>query len=469
MNGTTRKLGFRLLLAVTLVFALSAAGTQTVRAMETDNDGHVGADEVVDDDLILSNDVVEMAGTVNGNLIATGSSVTISGEVNGDVIAGGSTVTITGTVNGNVFAAGNEILMDGAVQGSVFAAGNTTALGPKAEVGGNLFAAGFSVAMETGSRVTRDIAVAGYQAILAGGIGRDVRAGVAAFELTGTVGRNAIITVEAPSDDKDQTAFMAFLPYSHVSRIVPVGLHVSSGAVIQGNLDYYSPAEQPSGIQATPGGGATFHYRPSQNNRDVPKVQPDVSARIIDIGALMVNYVFGVIREFLTLVLLGALAVWQIPSLLTRAAGTLRDKPLPSLGWGFLVLVLGLAGLVMAFFVILMLGLAVGVVTLFGLMSTVFTIGFSAVGLSGALFMALAQYGTKLVAALLIGDTFLRLIRKDYAASAFWPLLLGIVIIVLFDAVPILGTLISFFIALFGLGALWLVFRDWRQTRGAKA
>ena len=46
--------------------------------------------------------------------------------------------------------------------------------------------------------------------------------------------------------------------------------------------------------------------------------------------------------------------------------------------------------LAMAFFLVVMLGLAIGVVTLFGLMGVIFSIGFSAVGLSSALFLAVA-------------------------------------------------------------------------------
>src|SRR4030042_5938077 len=108
MNTKIRTIGVRLLMAFALGVPLPLAGAQTVRAMEVDHDGHVAADEVVNDDLILTEEVVEMAGTVNGNLIAMGSAVTISGTVNGDVIAGGATVTVTGTVNGNLFVMGGD-------------------------------------------------------------------------------------------------------------------------------------------------------------------------------------------------------------------------------------------------------------------------------------------------------------------------------------------------------------------------
>ena len=469
MKNISTGIWVRILIAFALMSTLALAGAQTVRAMEIDNDGQVGADEVINDDLILTQDTVEMAGTVNGNLMAFGSSITISGTVNGDVVTGGSVVNITGTVNGNVFAMGGEVRVDGMVENSLFFGGNTLTVGPNARVGSNLYAAGFSIDLQSGSVVARDIATAGYQVILAGEIGRDVRADVGAFELSGKVGRNIILTVGEPAEDQGQMVYTNFMPFSRVSRLIPVGMRISPEATIGGKLDYYSSAEQAAGIQAVPEGGTVYHYKAPDDGQNLKNARKEFTVPVIDFGGMFISYMFGVIREFLTLVLLGALAVWLIPSVLTRAAGTLRAKPLPSLGWGFLVLVMGMIGLAAAFFLVIMLGLAIGVVTLFGLMGVIFSIGFSATGLATAVFLALAQYGSKLVVALLIGDWFLRLFRKDYSASAFWPLLLGIVMMVLVDAVPVLGTMVGLFVALFGLGAIWLIFRDWWRARTVKA
>jgi hypothetical protein len=468
MKNKLSSIWVRILIALSLTSTLAFTGVQTARAMEIDNDGKVGADEVVNDDLILSQDSVEMAGTVNGNLIASGNTVVISGIVNGDVIACGATVTITGTVNGNIFAMGGEIVADGKVEGSLFFGGNSFTLGPKATVGSNLYAGGFSITLLSGSVVTRDIAAAGYQVILNGEIGRDVRASVSAFELSGKVGRNIILEVDEPSDDGER-AFTAYTPFSSTTRMIPAGLNIQSGAVIGGKLEYSSPVEQTAGIQTTPEGGVVYHYKAPADQDDLKNVRNNTIAHSFNFAGMVTSYMFGVIREFLTLVLLGALAIWLIPTLLTRTAGTLRAKPLPALGWGFVVLVIGMAGFIMSFFLILLLGLAIGVVTLFGLMGTILSIGFSAGGLSMALFLVLAQYGSKLVVALLIGDWFLRLFRKDYSASAFWPLLMGILAIVMLDALPILGIMISCFVALFGLGAMWMVFRDWWKSRTVKA
>jgi hypothetical protein len=109
------------------------------------------------------------------------------------------------------------------------------------------------------------------------------------------------------------------------------------------------------------------------------------------------------------------------------------------------------------------------VVTLFGLMGVVYGIGFSALGLAGAVFLALAQFGSKLVVAVLIGDVLFRLIRKDYSSSMFWPLLVGVLLLTVVNAIPILGILVSLFAILFGTGAIWIVFRDWWVQRKATA
>jgi hypothetical protein len=470
MNTGNRKTAIRLLIAFGLVFALAFTGVQKARAMEIDGDGVVGADEVIEDDLFLYDETVTMAGTINGNLMAFGNTVTVSGVVDGDLIVGGGRLNITGTVNGNVFAVGGDVTIDGKVQDSLFFGGNSVKLGSNAVVESNLYAAAFSVNLQAGSSVARDIAVGGYQAILSGEIGRDARAWVGAFQLEGTVGRNVIVDVSEPNENVEDYSWAGTTPFSHIPRIIPVGLHVTSDAVIGGKLEYHSAVEQSAGIQAAPEGGVEYQYRPPRNEQDIrDEINTRVYIRTVDLSGIYLNYMFGMVREFLTLLLLGALAVWLIPSLLTRTAGVLRAKPLPSIGWGILVFCVGLLLMGMALMAVFMLSLGVSVVTLFGLGFAIGGIGFSAIGLATGVFFALFLYGSKLVVALLVGDWTLRLFRKDYSAGIFWPLLLGILAIVIADAIPCLGFLAGAVVIFFGFGAIWLVFRDWWQARRAKA
>ena len=468
MKHISRTLWTRLLPALGLVFVLAVGSAQTARALEVDKSGTVTQDQVINDDLVLTDTVVTMAGTVNGTLIAGATDVTISGTVNGDVIAGGSNVTVTGTVKGNLFVGGGSVTVNGTVENSVFFGGNSLILGPTAKVNGNLYAGGFSLELQAGSAIDRDVEAAAYQILLDGSIGRDVNAAASALEVTGTIGRNLTVDIAEPSKDSDPTAAMAFMPFPHVTRILTPGLLIAATAKIGGKLDYSSAVEQTAGIKATPEGGVQYHYRaPQNNNTQAETIRINATPRAWNFAAFFLQYIFAAVREFLTLLLLGALAVWLCPALLSRTAGTLRDKPLPSLGWGFLVNVLGVIALMLATITVLMLGLAIGVVTLFGLMGVVFGIGFSAIGLAGAVFLALSGLGSKLVVAMLIGDVLFRLIRKDYSASMFWPLLVGIFLLTIVNAIPVLGILVSFFAILFGSGAIWLVFRDWWGKRKA--
>ncbi len=469
MKIVSRTLMGRLLIALGLVSVLAAGSVQTARALEVNQNGIVAAGEVINDDLVLADTVVDMAGTVNGTLIAAGSDVTIRGTVNGDVIAVGANVQITGTVNGNLFVAGGHVVVDGTVEDSLFFAGTSLSLGQNAKVNDNLIGAGFSIELLSGSSIERDVAAAGYQLLAEGTIGRDLNAALGALEITGSVGRNVSVDISEPSKDSSQATAMEFMPFPQVSRVLPLGLSITNAAHIGGKLDYYSAVEQAAGIQSAPAGGVQYHYRAQNNNSNVPTIQINAAPRAWSFAAVFIQYAFNAVREFLTLLLLGALAVWLCPKLLSRTAGTLRDKPLPSLGWGFLVLIIGMVALVLATISVLLLGLAVGVVTLFGLMGVVFGIGFSAIGLAGIVFLSLAQFGSKLVVAMLIGDVLFRLIRKDYSASIFWPLLGGIFLLTLLNAIPILGILVSFFAILFGSGAIWLVFRDWWIKRKATA
>jgi cytoskeletal protein CcmA (bactofilin family) len=466
MKAISRTLKGRLLLALGLVFVLAMGGAQTARAYEVNKNGVVAEGEVINDDLVLVDSVVDMAGTVNGTLLAGGTDITIRGTVNGDVIAGGSNITITGTVKGNLIVVGGNVTINGAVENSVFFAGKSLVLGPNAKVGGNLYAGGFSVELQAGSSIGRDAALGAYQVLLDGDIGRDVKAAVGAFEVSGTIGRNVSVDITEPSENEQQIAAMEFLPFGQVTRILPPGLLITSKAHIGGKLDYYSGVEQLSGIDSAPAGGVQYHYRAPENTSSNKVV---VSPPTVNFGVVLMGYMFNVVREFLTLVLLGALGVWLCPKLFSRTAGTLRDKPLPALGWGFLVLVIGVTSLLLAGIAIFLLGLAVGVVTLFGLMSVVYGIGFSALGLAGAVFLAVAQFGSKLVVAMLLGDVLFRLIRKDYSSSMFWPLLVGVLLLTVVNAIPILGILVSLFAILFGTGAIWIVFRDWWVQRKATA
>ncbi len=430
---TLRKSWVRFLLAMSLTLLLAAGLARSAEAVDVRGGDTItiGKDEVVDDDLFLAGNIVVMNGTVSGNLFVAGSQI----EVNG-------------TVNGSLFLAGQSLTVNGKVSGSVFGGSASMRLGPQASVGRNVFYGGFGLTSEPGSTVGRDLLMGGYQAVLGGDIARDLRFGGGALELSGKVGRDVIADVSAPGTDR-QAGFTSFTP-GMPAPIAP-GLRVSNRARIGGTLTYSSPVEQASAIQSAPAGGVAYKAR---QERGGAQAQRNV------VG----EWIADLLREFMTLLVLGLLAVWQLPALLNHAADKVRARPLPSAGWGLIVLIGGFILAFLAALAIIIAAILLGIITLGGLGWTTAGVGFSALALVFSLFMLLISYGSKLVIAYLVGRLVLLQVAKQYADHKVWPLLLGIVLYVLVASIPLLGGIVGIIATLVGLGALWLLYRERRPA-----
>jgi hypothetical protein len=141
----------------------------------------------------------------------------------------------------------------------------------------------------------------------------------------------------------------------------------------------------------------------------------------------------------------------------------LQGKPLPSVGWGLLAVIVGAVGAVILVVLIFTVGIIFGAITLGGLAGTIFGVGLSAWGLALAVFSFLVSYGSKIVVAYLIGKLILGQLARAYTGRA-WAMVVGVVVYVLVASIPILGWLIGLLATLFGVGAMWLVFQNWRAT-----
>jgi hypothetical protein len=437
---------FLTLVALLGLVLLGALGIpQVAQAVEFDDDGIIAADEVIDDDVFVSGEIVVVDGTIIGNLIVSGNDVTINGDVNGDVFASGADVKVNGRVNGNVAFIGRSLSVDGEVGGSVFFLGGSAVLEPSAVVGRNVFFNGFGLETKSGSIIERDAVVSGFQALLDGLVERDAQAEVDALEIGGFVGRDVMATVSGPTEGPSVGSW-----WPGVSKGVNSGLRVTQEAHIGGTLAYVSPVEQADAIEIVPGGGVEY--------------QPDKSKARPDFRHLAGQWLAARVRDLVTLLVLGGLAVWTRTASLNRLADQARDKPLPAIGWGLGVLVGGHVALVVLAGLILVLGILTSVVTLGGLALTVFGVGFSGLALAFALFWLAIAYGAKLVVAYLVGRLVLQRLIPQYADRAVWPLLLGIVLYVLARSIPLLGWLIGLLVTLAGLGAMWMLFREGRRT-----
>ncbi|NLG48974.1 MAG: polymer-forming cytoskeletal protein [Chloroflexi bacterium] len=425
--------------ALVLVIALVGllAGLHTARAVVFYDGERIPAGVVIEDDVFIS-----------------GNDLVIDGTVTGDLFASGQDVVVNGTVGGSLFIAGATLRVNGEVQGSVYGAGSSLVLGPGASVGRNAYCAGYSLETAEGSLVQQDLLFSGYQAALAGTVNSDVMGAMAALELAGQVGENVNVNVGAPGL-RMQTLWGWTLPGDAPEAIEP-GLRVAETAQIGGQLIYTSPEPQPESILSQPAGGVVFRPSEEADERDGA---PSVLAAI---G----RWILARLRDLLTLLILGGLAVWLLPRWLNRAADQAWSDPLLSLGLGLLVLILGYIALFALAAIIFVVALLISFISVGGLAWSVFGIGLAVWSLLFIVFQLLVSWGSKVVVAYLVGRWLLGRISRDTTPNALVSLLLGVAIYVLLHAIPIVGWLVAAVATLIGLGAIWLmIYRRLRGTR----
>jgi hypothetical protein len=330
-------------------------------------------------------------------------------------------------------------------------------LGPQAVIERNLLFGGYSLSTTAGSMVKRDGSIGGYQAILNGEIQRDLLVGVGALELNGIVGRNAIINVGEPGTTMPPDVWRSFGQADLPATIQP-GLRVGAAATIAGKLSYTSPVEQASGIVAQPQGGVAY-------SASVPDETGGSAAAIaVQPQNQVVSWLWSRLRELVTLLVIGGLALWLLPQLFQRVVEQVRSTPLPATAWGFAVLILGYLAAFLAMLLLMALIFGLGSLTLAGLAWAAFWCGTAGLSACFAFFTLLVAYGSKVVVAYPIGRWLLHRFQGDAAVAPVgwqrsWPLLVGVLLYVLVVGIPYLGFVVSVVVTLLGLGAIWLSMR----------
>lgn len=426
-----------LVLILVAVTALGLAGR--AQAVEFDEDGLVGKDEIIDDDLLIAADIV-----------------TIDGTVNGDVFAGGGAVKINGVINGSLFTGAQTIIIDGEINGSVYGGSSTLTLKEGSSIGRNLYYGGFNINAEPGSSIQRDLLVGAYQVLLSGDVGRDVRAGAGALEINGSIGGDVLTEVGSPDEDQ-LSPFWGGPP--GVDTIVPMGLRVSQDAEIGGKLHYKSSQNMNESILINPGAGVEYEFIPPESNQTEVR-----SASRVGTAAVVGRWIFKQVQAFATLLLLGGLAVWLLPDQLRKTGARVEKEALSAAGWGLVTILVVYTGAVLAAGLIISGAVFFGVITLGGLAKTILTVGFSSLGLTLAIFGLLVAYLSKLVVCFITGKLILEKTAPEAADALGWPLVLGILIYVLLRAVPFFGWWVGVLVTLIGTGAVWLVLRDSRKA-----
>ena len=356
---------------VAFIFLLSSATAQE----RADRNGSrsrrvtVPASEVVNGDYFAFGGNVEISGTINGDLYASGGQVVIDGTVNGDVLVAGGRVSLSGTVSQDVRAAGGQITISGQVGRNLTVAGGQVELAPSAVVRGGLVAAGGNV--DLSAPVTGAVKAAAGTLMVANRIGGNLDAAV------GT-------------------------------------LRIGSRADIQGDVTYWS------GREASLSEGAHISGKIVRN---VPPKRPRLfpAAFFAWLGFVSINF-------FSTLIL-GLLSVRYLPRFHQSVVTTLKERPWPSLGIGFVAAVVLPVVSSLLFAVVVAIPIALILLTAFFIM----------------------LYWVRIYAIGRIGEFIIAHLRPASSrASAF---VLGLFVYYLLAVIPFIGWLVVPLVMLFGFGA----------------
>lgn len=395
------------------------------------------------DNLFAAGDTIQLSGTVEKDVYLAGDEITIDGTVKGDAILAGTLVALNGSVEGDLIAAGQAVVLNGTVQDDVRIAGEALLLKNQAQVKDDMIAAGLSLESQPQTSIGGTLTVASGQVLLAGTIDQDVVGGVGGLTLKGAVGQDMVVTV-----GEYQAWKPLFGPRPRINLPdVPAGLTLTDSAQVNGRLTYKSPttATLSDGSQVT---GKITHQH-------IPEWEPT--------PAQPTNIVLDQLQRLVTIGLVGCALLWAFPKWTAGLTQNIQAQPLSTLGWGIVTsLLVGVASVAIAFLTVL--SFIVLVLTLQGLAWPVLGVGTLA---NLALWVGIGSFAS-LIAPVLISDLGGRWLSSQFnlhkTANRFIPFLMGVVVLMLITAIPLIGGIMSIVIVLLGLGALW----NWGKSRLVK-
>ncbi len=237
------------------------------------------------------------SGKIKGPLFVSGNNIAINADVDGDIFAAGQSVVINGTINGDVITAGNSVRINGNVLGDVRAAANTIDI--NGQIGGNLTGVANSISLREPSNIKRDALLFGNTVEFLGNVDGQALGSANQMNLNGHI--NGDIRVW------------------NVEKLV-----VGPAAVINGMVTYNSANPAQIDVQAKVG-KMTQLSPPIQPERNVP--QRGMSW-------------LGILWVWLAGILIWGAFYLIFPRLFPRIAKTALNAPWPTLGWGFLAMLL---------------------------------------------------------------------------------------------------------------------------------
>ncbi len=353
--------------AVLFVLILFLIGFPAEAAkISTGDNMTVGPDELIEDDVYMFGDVIKVSGIVTGDAFLFGREVVVDGDIMGSLLVFAENIRIDGNVAGSVRGGANSISFHGS----------------------------------TG----RDLMVMGNTLTVAGPVGKDLFAAASTGTLTGSIGRDVITSINRLIPDGPIGGDVS----AAVSELV-----LGPDAQVDGKVTYTSENEATINSQAIVGGSIT--------RLDPPTTQ--VTA--VSAG----RKAWSFFRPILSLLVVALLMILLFPGVTKTSAAMIREKPLPSLGVGALI---------------------VFVAPIAALILLITVIGIPVSFLSMLLYIVLL-YLSRIFAGYFLAD--LAFEKFDVKLHPVLKALIGVLVLALIFKIPYIGWLVHLAAVIFGSGA----------------
>lgn len=353
----------------------------------------LAADKPVDQAIYVGPDDI-----IDGNFIKAGNIIDIAGAVNGDVIVAGNSITISGPVAGDVIVAGNSVRITGEVGGSVRAVASSISI--DSAISHNAWVFAGTVSFGQDSSVGWDVYTGAGSVEIKGPIGGNVFAGAGSLIIANKIGKD----VKASVDREGQ---VVLYPEAEVA----------------GNLEYQAADENQLVLKE----GAIINGETIR--KDLGK-----GAEFGDTAKTFgVAYLLFKIFSFFSLLVIGVLLISLVPKFMIQVNDVMRQKPWPSLGWG------------VVYFFLTPIAIFVLLITVIGI----------PLGLILIPVYIISIYLSKLFAGFVVGIwLFNQLTKNKYKGSLIWPLVLGLLLVMIVTSIPLFGWLLALVLVWWSLGGL---------------
>jgi cytoskeletal protein CcmA (bactofilin family) len=316
--------------------------------------------------------------TIDDDLFISAETVIIDGTVNGDVYASGERVTINGTVNGDVYVASSKVEVKGIISDDLVALGQTITISGKV---GAVTAAGEYIMAEKAAQISGGVLAAGNNLIFRSPVGRGITAAGSEITLDGAVERSVMLASGT--------------------------ITLNSETKIKGDLNYRSDESLIKNQGAEISGKTQRHTDPGR------------------------SFNWGLaLWAFLSSAVVGLLLLKFMPTAMPAIAKGITGKPLPTLGWGVVVILLTPPLIILTLISVIGIPLAI---------------------LSFMLFLILL-YLSHIFVSLAVGTIISRWAHQPTGVYALF--IAGLAILSLLGFIPVVGNIVSLFVVLFGFGGV---------------